>query len=448
MTVRHRLIGCILYLCCLSCNQVGEVPDPGLVYIWSGAPTTDGITISFKSAGEQKSRVIIHKDPNLQDTVLISDEIETTIKDYFTGKAVFKGLESGSKYFYSLAWPNQVRELKGSFQTLPQGPASFKIAFGSCARTGSNHSLFSTINRLDPLFFMNMGDFHYANIRQNCAYSFAEAYFDNLRSRTQAALYSSRPFVYIWDDHDYGPNNAAADADCRKEALEAYRRFIPHYPLAFEDDDEPISQSFNVGRIRFILTDLRSEKIRPEYEGCERTEAGSNFGTEDHLEWFLEQLLAARANGELVAWVNPIPWIADERSPKYDCDEKDDWSGFPEERTVIADFIKKQNIPLFILSGDAHMVAIDDGTNSDYASGGGAPIPVFHAAPLDNVGIYKGGPYSHGFSRKRGQFGIMEVEDNGGTEICITFKGMSHNGRLATNINGQALVYRFCKRIN
>ena len=68
------------------------------------------------------------------------------------------------------------------------------------------------------------------------------------------------------------------------------------------------------------------------------------------------------------------------------------------------------------------MAAIDDGTNSDYAIDGGAPIPIFHAGPLDRKPSIKGGPYSHGASGVRGQFGIMEVIDDGGDNICIEWK--------------------------
>ena len=33
-----------------------------------------------------------------------------------------------------------------------------------------------------------------------------------------------------------------------------------HYPLAFQENGKVISQVFNVGRITYLLTDLRSEK--------------------------------------------------------------------------------------------------------------------------------------------------------------------------------------------
>ena len=66
-----------------------------------------------------------------------------------------------------------------------------------------------------------------------------------------------------------------------------------------------------------------------------------------------------------------------------------------------------------ILHGDSHMLAADDGTFSDYATGGGAPIPVMCAAPLDQNPSLKGGPYSQGVYRVRERsgfdFGINQI---------------------------------------
>ena len=70
-----------------------------------------------------------------------------------------------------------------------------------------------------------------------------------------------------------------------------------------------------------------------------------------------------------------------------------------------------------MISGDAHMVAIDDGSHSGYAHGGRDGFPVFHAAALESSGSVKGGPYSHGNRAGgpgngiagRGQFGPFEV---------------------------------------
>jgi hypothetical protein len=66
-----------------------------------------------------------------------------------------------------------------------------------------------------------------------------------------------------------------------------------------------------------------------------------------------------------------------------------------------------------MVAGDAHMLAIDDGTNSDYSDGGDAGFPVLQAAALDRPGSVKGGPYSEGTYPGAGQFALMTIEDSG-----------------------------------
>jgi hypothetical protein len=76
-----------------------------------------------------------------------------------------------------------------------------------------------------------------------------------------------------------------------------------------------------------------------------------------------------------------------------------------------------------MLSGDAHMLAADDGSNNVFASDGAGPaFPVFHAAALDRPGAVKGGPYSEGAYPGGGQFGLLTVTDAGGS-VTVRFSG-------------------------
>jgi len=80
------------------------------------------------------------------------------------------------------------------------------------------------------------------------------------------------------------------------------------------------------------------------------------------------------------------------------------------------------------LHGDSHMLAADDGSHSDFATGGGAPIPVMCAAPLDQEPSIKGGPYSQGIYKVRkgeGCFGLVTVTDEG-NEITVSYSGRNN----------------------
>merc|ERR1712232_1508836 len=72
------------------------------------------------------------------------------------------------------------------------------------------------------------------------------------------------------------------------------------------------------------------------------------------------------------------------------------------------------------IAGDAHMLAFDDGTNTDDSdTSSGQGFPLVHAAPLHNYGSNKGGPFSDGCYgyqyNNNEQHATMEVTDTGGS---------------------------------
>jgi len=424
-----------------------NLSDEEVAYVLAGGVTPQSAVVSFKTYQSAKVRVQVSTEAVTFANPRYSPYTEATAENYNTGKVNLDSLRPNTQYYYRLEINDTIDAFEGyggTFTTPQKGAFSYKVAFGSCMVTGSNSDIFEQIASENPLLFISTGDLHYENINSNCESNFVQAYYRVFNSSAQAQLYRSTAFAYMWDDHDYGNNDSDASAVCKQQAITAYRNFIPHYPLAFQQDDSPISQSFTLGRVRFILTDLRSQKIKPEYDDCKRTKVGTNFGSEAHLQWFENEMLAAKDSGQVVVWLSGIPYINHEGGPNYNCDEDDDWGGFPEERQAIANFVKEHQIPISIIAGDAHMVAMDNGSNSDYAEGGGAAIPVFHAAPIDRYGSYKGGPYSKGYRSSSGQYGTIEVQDNGGNEVCLIWTAKDKNGNVVQSNTGQELSYQFC----
>ena len=111
--------------------------------------------------------------------------------------------------------------------------------------------------------------------------------------------------------------------------------------------------------------------------------------------------------------------------------DEDHWSAYTTERHEIANFIKSNHIAgVCILHGDSHMLAADSGANADYATGGGAPIPVMCGGPLDQNPSLKGGPYSQGVYRVRDKegesgFGLLTITDKG-NEIEVVYSGRNN----------------------
>ncbi len=412
-----------------------ETTEPGQVdFAWSGAITDSSFSVVFmpESAGRFDVEILQGSDIVFNRRIESGDSL-TPIRVDITS------LDASTTYLW------KVNGVTGRATTFSQGPFSFDVAVGSCAATGSESPLFEQMALREPLFYLQTGDLHYGDIESDCEAAFADHIGQVARSSTQSALFRAAPFSYMWDDHDFGPNNSAGNAPCKRVAISTYRNYIPHYPTAFGGVDDPISQTFDTGRVRFVLTDLRSQKVRPTYDpdnSCIRTSAGTNFGSELHLQWFFDQLIESKQQGKVVAWVSGIPWINAPGGPNYECGEDDDWGGYPEERTRIANFILENDIQLFMISGDAHMVAMDDGTN---AEGG---FPVFHAAPLDRRGSYKGGPYSHGYSREQGQYGWISIQDNGADSLSVRFSASNLEGNAVLNTEGRPIQSTFAFRIN
>jgi membrane-associated phospholipid phosphatase len=385
-----------------------DLPIDRVEWAWTGGLQSDAITIVAKLDGARAATTA--------EVVLTSDTGTdlrigpVTPDDQGVVRVDASDLRPGSRYRFQFVVdgePDSTRGI-GSFRTPGVGAESFRVALSSCARVGSNGRVFDAIAASDPLLYLAMGDIHYSNIGENSPDAFRSAYDRLLTEPGQAALYRQVPIAYVWDDHDYGPNDGDSTSPSRQAARQVYREVVPHAGVA--PGDAPINQAFTIGRVRFVMTDNRSERTDDSMLG------------DRQRDWLIEELTESSRTHALVVWVNPVPWIAEAR------EGGDNWSGFSQERTVIADAIAQAGIDnLIMVSGDAHMVALDDGTNSDYSTSGGASFPVFHAAALDRPGSVKGGPYSDGAFGGAGQFGLLDIADEGDT-ISVTTTGVDWEG--------------------
>lgn len=376
------------------------VEDDVVAWMWSGAVTTDSVSVRARTGQDAASvRLVVGKGEGLEEPVY-SEAVPSTADTQHVVAFEVGGLEADTAYRYALEVDGVVdKERTGSFSTFPEGPSSFMFALSGDARTGSNTVVFDAVRRTRPLFFLNMGDFFYGDVDVNDPSLVRQQYESNLTAPAQAALYASTPFVYIWGDHDYGGNDADKTSPSKPASMAVYRQYVPHYPLQ-AGAEAPLFQAFTVGDVRFVITDNRSQRD-PLGDGPRST-----LGAEQRR-WLLDELADADDYG-LVVWVNPDPWVGKaERG-------NDTWAGFARERETVADAIARYEVDnLLMVSADAHMLAYDDGTNTDYATEGSAGFPLFHVAALDRKESIKGGPYTGPVIAGGGQFGTIRVKDDG-----------------------------------
>lgn len=395
-------------------NPDDGVPSSDMHFAWSGAATSEGFSVVSEPQGEASLKFEVSSDAF---STIAYTEIQTTTPGS-PARFTAAGLSAGTPYSWRVTSGGFSKT--GSTKTFPSGASSVVIAVGSCARGTSapgptsdvsNAASFTRIKERAPNVFIHTGDLFYRDIATNDESIYGQAYRDVLDCVNQADLYANIPLAYVWDDHDYGVNDSGGNSVSKPAAQSAYRKYSPHYPLQGEGQ---IGQEFTLGRVRVFMMDVRSE--RDEF-ASPPTALGAT--QKAHLAAVMDDVVA---KGQMLILDTSTPWIA--------ASGNDAWSEFLVERVEIADMIDTRglNARVMFVCGDSHALAIDNGTNNNYAtSGNWSPTgpPFLMAAPLDNGLNLKGGPYTFTSEASQQQYGVIEINDTGGTSIPYTLRGIS-----------------------
>lgn len=344
------------------------------------------------------------------------------------------GLQPLRDYTYQVEENGVLDEtFPGRFKTfpIPGDRASFKYAMGTCAGATpttpgvsgtlvqnrmSNSPIFDTIRSRalneDFLFFAHGGDIHYYDLGSGnhgisgggSLANYRRGYDDVLLQPNQHGLYRNVPLVYVWDDHDFGPNDSSGDIAGRDNACQVYRERVPSYELV--SGTGGIYQTFNVGRVKFIAADVRAYRSpNNDPQSPSKTMLGS-----EQKAW-MEQVLLADDGTEALVWLMPSQWISSSHA--------DSWLSFTHERDEMVQMFGDTGWlnRMCINSGDAHALSIETGTLNTWGH-----FPVFQFAALDSAG--SAGPVTDTGPNLSGplHYGVMEIQDNGHT-IAIRGSG-------------------------
>lgn len=377
-------------------------------YVWVGAVTDTSFKL-FIDIHPNEHQLLISSNPEFSEPLtyrasnisLPTPGVDPSI--YGTLRHFHISLLSPSVvYHVGILRPNASSVLSvASVTTFPPSGVSAEvcIAFGSCQRSAAEAASLNEIAQwkhtraeLSPeaaFVMVHTGDLHYGDIEINDPAVFEKAIRPVVT--TASNLFRHCAVAATWDDHDFGPNNSDADSPAGEAALQSHAALVP------KPQQDHVYHAFTVANVRIVITDLRSEA------------RGDTVMSSKQLQFLLDEL-QDHAHYDAIVWVSSRPWIEEETPGS------DRWGGFSDQRKHIANFIASNNVDnLIMLSGDAHMLAADNGTNSCYADPkfGDKGFPVLHAAPLANVGTAKGGPYSHGIvtSRMRvvNQYGLLTI---------------------------------------
>lgn len=242
-----------------------------------------------------------------------------------------------------------------------------------------------------------LGDIHYYNLGQDdypdsTVANYRRGYDDLWLQPNQRVLFRSGNYVHIWDDHEFGPNDSNGDHPDKGNAAQVFREREPHHDLP---DSGAIYRTFTWGRVQYVIWDCRYYRSpQSDPDGPDKTMLG-----EDQKNWF-QQVLAA-STAEVICIISSVQWMAG---------GADSWPGYATERAEIAAMIEDAGKAdkVFMLSADAHYLAIDTGANNQWGSWPCAVFASRDAQPSMTHGVYdtleQGG---------RGQYGTVTVTDLG-----------------------------------
>jgi hypothetical protein len=418
--------------------------------LWFGALTHNSVAFRVASRLAGASFAIYNNNNDaVYNTTLAIDAANQQQHPVPIALTIDQGLAPSTAYTFAVsdysgssssASNNNIIVASGSFRTraTPHTAQNLTFAFGSCQKFADAPDVWRQLRRrhntngddngeqqqggLD--LFIHMGDLFYADIASNDTAAFHTEYtrlFEDDAVSAFGDFARHVPFAYMFDDHDFGPNDADAGSASRVAAQRSYRAHVPHHAL--NNTNGAIYHAFTEGRVRFIVSDVRSESVDDSGNG------GGGIMSQRQLNWLFAELRDA-ARFAMLVWVNSKPWIGARNA------DKSLWSGHWRQRRLIANHIAAHNVTnLVMISGDAHMLAFDDGTHSNYADVHGdddddalSGFPVMQSAPLFNLGSSKGGPYSHGCHGYRlyptQQYSTVRIIDYGGIDddVCFEFK--------------------------
>lgn len=139
------------------------------------------------------------------------------------------------------------------------GKALTRIAFGSCAKESKDQPIWEAVLAAKPDLFIFLGDNVYLDtrdpneMRAKYAQLAAKPGFQKLRATT--------PILAVWDDHDYGENDAGSEYPIKEEARKIFCDFWGEAAASPRRSRDGIYSAYLFGpadkRIQIILPDLR-----------------------------------------------------------------------------------------------------------------------------------------------------------------------------------------------
>lgn len=352
-----RLLSSIITLVIISLNAVGQVnklkSGPMLGYsemrealIWVQLEEKGSVQIEFW-------------DISAEEKHYKTELVGTSPTTGNTAKLYLNGLEPGRTYEYQLIVDGVVQqfdyELKLNTEPLweyRREPPAFKMAIGSCVYIneeaydrpgnpyGGEYQIFESIATKRPEAMLWLGDNIYLRPADWWTRSGYLARYTHTRSLPQMQeLLASCNNYAIWDDHDFGPNDASGSWVHRDLALEMFKLFWANPSYGYRDMPSTFS-AFNYRDCDFIMLDNR-------YYRTETSEiSASQMFSKMQIDRLIDLLKQSRA---------PFKFVLSGSQILNSAKVYENFSNYPEERNYLLDRIEEEGVRnVVFLSGDRH----------------------------------------------------------------------------------------------
>ena len=283
--------------------------------------------------------------------------------------AELRNLTPDTRYRFTVQLDGQATGLMHSFRTAsPPGAAAaaFRIYLGSCAYTeamspngnpyGGEFHIFDTMagamaaDRL-PHFMLWLGDNLY--LRPSGKF-LAEADFasvPNMEARYRAVrdmdmfrkVFAATHHYALWDDHDYGPDNADKTFRFKADALRLFKQYWPN-PDMGSPDLPGTWTSFTHQDAEFFFLDDRYYR---DHEKAAPGDGKAMFGPAQ-IAWLKTSLSRSPATFKLVC--NGSQLLSEDQNGHHS-----GWHSYRSEREAFLAWLAEAKIPgLLFISGDRH----------------------------------------------------------------------------------------------
>lgn len=289
----------------------------------------------------------------------LSEVVYTSANTGNTAKLNLPGLEPGTTYDYEVLVDDEVQsfDFPLQFDTEPlwdyrTEPPAFTVAMGSCMYInepaydrpgkayGGDYGIFNHIHAQGPDAMLWLGDNIYlreADFHSRSGY--IQRYTHSRSIPEIQALMASCNNYAIWDDHDFGPNDASGSWVHKDRALEMFKLFWPNPSFGYRDLPCTFS-NFNYRDCDFVMMDNRYYRTEMSDSHPEQI-----FG-KTQIDRMIDILKQSKA---------PFKFVMTGGQFLNTAQVYENHSNYEEERAYILKRLEEENLNnVIFLSGDRH----------------------------------------------------------------------------------------------